>query len=74
MPLRTELDQPATAGAASSLRAEQHVPISLAAVLIAFAYLEEDGVLLTLAVALGLFAAGTAALWGAIATAAWLSR
>lgn len=53
-----------------------NVPVSLTIVLIAFAYLEEDGVLLALALAaaLGLFAAGVAALWGTIATASWLSR
>jgi hypothetical protein len=53
-----------------------NIPISLAIVLLAFAYLEEDGILLAIAltIALGLFAAGGAALWGAVAAMNWLAR
>jgi hypothetical protein len=53
-----------------------NVPISLAIVLVAFAYLEEDGILLTLAlaIALGLFGIGAAALWSTVAAAVWLTR
>lgn len=52
-----------------------NVPIGLTVVLVAFAHLEEDGVLLALALAfaLGLFAAGAAALWGTIAGLVWLA-
>lgn len=48
--------------------------MALTIVLVAFAYLEEDGVLLALALiaALALFAAGAATLWGTIAGAIWL--
>lgn len=46
-----------------------NVPVSLTVVLIAFAYLEEDGILLAAAllVTLGLFAAGLGAAWGTVA-------
>ncbi len=42
----------------------------------AFAYLEEDGILLVLAaaIALGLFTAAAFALWSTVETAAWLAR
>jgi hypothetical protein len=52
-----------------------NIPVSLIIVLLAFAYLEEDGILLAvaLAVALGLFAAGAAALWGTVAAMIWLT-
>lgn len=51
-----------------------NVPIGLTVVLVAFAHLEEDGVLLALALALalGLLAAGAAALWGTAAALVWL--
>jgi hypothetical protein len=41
---------------------------------VAFAYLEEDGVLLALALAasLGLLTAAAAALWGMVAATIWL--
>lgn len=53
-----------------------NVPVSLTIVLLAFAYLEEDGVLLVgaLVIAVGLFVAGAAAIWGTIAAAGWLAR
>jgi hypothetical protein len=53
-----------------------NIPISLTIVLMAFAYLEEDGILLALAlaIALGLFAVGAVALWSMVAAAAWLAR
>jgi hypothetical protein len=53
-----------------------NIPISLTIVLLAFAYLEEDGILLAiaLAIAFGLFAAGAAALWTTIAAMIWLAR
>jgi hypothetical protein len=53
-----------------------NIPIGLTIVLIAFAYLEEDGLLLVLAlaVALGLFAAGAWAAFGTVAGALWLAR
>jgi hypothetical protein len=46
-----------------------NVPVSLTVILIAFAYLEEDGLLLAaaLVIALALFTAGAFALWGTIA-------
>jgi hypothetical protein len=46
-----------------------NVPLGLAVILVAFAYLEEDGVLLAAALALSvvLFALGAGALWGSIA-------
>lgn len=51
-----------------------NIPVALTIVLVAFAYLEEDGVLLAagLLAALALFVAGGAALWGTIAGAVWL--
>jgi hypothetical protein len=53
-----------------------NVPISLAIVLLAFAHLEEDGILLAcaLVIALGLFAIETVALWSAFVAAVWLAR
>jgi hypothetical protein len=53
-----------------------NIPVSLTIVLIAFAYLEEDGALLAMAlvVAFSIFGAGVAAVWGAIAATAWLAR
>lgn len=53
-----------------------NVPVGLTVVLVAFAHLEEDGVLLALALALalGLFAAAAAALWGTVAGLVWLAR
>jgi hypothetical protein len=53
-----------------------NVPVSLTIVLLAFAYLEEDGILLAiaLAIAFGLFAAGAAALWTTVAAMIWLAR
>jgi hypothetical protein len=53
-----------------------NIPVSLTIVLVAFAYLEEDGILLALAlaIALGLFAVGAVALWSMVAAAVWLSR
>jgi hypothetical protein len=53
-----------------------NIPISLTIVLLSFAYLEEDGILLAvaLAIALGLFAAGAAALWSTVAAMIWLAR
>ena len=53
-----------------------NVPVSLAIVLVAFAYLEEDGILLAVAllVTLGLFAAGIGAAWGTIAGVISLAR
>jgi hypothetical protein len=46
-----------------------NIPSAIVIVLVAFAYLEEDGILLAVALmlALVLFAAGAAALWGTIA-------
>jgi hypothetical protein len=51
-----------------------NIPIGLTIVLVAFAYLEEDGVLLALALAasLGLLTAAAAALWGMVAATIWL--
>jgi hypothetical protein len=53
-----------------------NIPISLTIVLMAFAYLEADGILLALAlaIALGLFAVGAVALWSMVAAASWLAR
>jgi hypothetical protein len=53
-----------------------NIPISLAVVLVAFAYLEEDGILLAaaLAIALGLFAVGIVTLWSTVAAMVWLVR
>jgi hypothetical protein len=52
-----------------------NVPVGLAIVLVAVAYLEEDGLLLTisLVVALGLLAAATATLWTTVATMVWVT-
>ena len=46
-----------------------NVPVGFAIILVAFAYLEEDGTLLAaaLTVSLLLFAVGATALWGSIA-------
>ncbi len=53
-----------------------NIPIGLTIVLVAFAYLEEDGVVLAVAltISLGLFAAGAVALWSTIATMLWIAR
>lgn len=53
-----------------------NVPVSLVIVLVAFAYLEEDGILLAiaLAIALALLATAVSALWGTIAAVLWLAR
>ena len=53
-----------------------NVPVSLTVVLVAFAYLEEDGVLLAsaLVLAVGLFAIATLALWSTGAGTLWLVR
>ncbi|MFH5927171.1 exopolysaccharide biosynthesis protein [Roseomonas xinghualingensis] len=50
-----------------------NIPVGLTVILVAFAYLEEDGVLLALAgmLVLALLTAALAALWGTVATAAW---
>jgi hypothetical protein len=52
-----------------------NVPVGLAIVLVAVAYLEEDGLLLTvsLVVALSLLAAAAATLWTTIATVLWVT-
>ncbi|RJF88108.1 exopolysaccharide biosynthesis protein [Oleomonas cavernae] len=52
-----------------------NVPVGLTIILVAFAYLEEDGVLLalSLAAALVLFAVGGVALWGTIEATDWLT-
>ncbi len=52
-----------------------NVPIGVTVVLVAFAHLEEDGVLLALALvlALGLFAVGAVALWSTVAALLWLA-
>jgi hypothetical protein len=52
-----------------------NIPIGLTVILVAFAYLEEDGVLLALALAtsLALLAAAATALWGMIAAAIWFA-
>ncbi len=51
-----------------------NIPVSLTIVLLAFAYLEEDGILLAvaLAIALVLFAAEATAIWSSIAAMGWL--
>jgi hypothetical protein len=49
-----------------------NIPIGLTVVLLAFAYLEEDGVLL--AVAFVLFAAGAAILFSTVAAVGWLTK
>jgi hypothetical protein len=53
-----------------------NIPISLTIVLVAFAYLEEDGILLAVAltITLGLLAAVAAALWSTVAELVWLTR
>ena len=53
-----------------------NVPIGLTIVLMAFAYLEDDGLLLALSLALAfdLFAAGVSALWGIVAGGLWLAE
>jgi hypothetical protein len=50
--------------------------VGLAIALIAFAYLEHDGILLAmaLAIALALLATLASALWGTIAAVLWLAR
>jgi hypothetical protein len=52
-----------------------NVPVGLAIVLVAVAYLEEDGLLLTISLvaALGLLAAATATLWTTVATVVWVT-
>jgi hypothetical protein len=53
-----------------------NIPISLTIVLVAFAYLEEDGILLAVAltITLGLLAAVAAVLWSTVAELVWLTR
>ncbi|MGO9472284.1 MAG: exopolysaccharide biosynthesis protein [Rhodomicrobium sp.] len=53
-----------------------NIPISLTIVAVAFAYLEEDGILLAVAliITLGLLAAVAAALWSTVAEMVWLAR
>ena len=53
-----------------------NIPVSLTIVIVAFAYLEEDRILLAraLAIALGLFAMGTLAIWSTVAATVWLAR
>ena len=53
-----------------------NIPVGLTVMLMAFAYLEEDGILLavTMLVALIRFAAGGAALWSMIAGISWLTK
>jgi hypothetical protein len=50
--------------------------VGLTVMLMAFAYLEEDGILLAVAmlIALILFSAGGAALWSMIAGIIWLTK
>ena len=50
--------------------------MSLTIVLVAFAYLEEDGLLLAVAltITLGILAVVAAALWSTIAEMIWLTR
>jgi len=52
-----------------------NIPISLTIVLLAFAYLEEDGILLAVAliITLGLLAGVATALWSAVAEIVWLT-
>jgi hypothetical protein len=52
-----------------------NIPISLTIVLVAFAYLEEDGVLLALALAIALvvLTAAAAALWAMVAATIWIA-
>jgi hypothetical protein len=53
-----------------------NIPISLTIVLVAFAYLVEDGILLAVAltITLGLLAAVAATLWSTVAELVWLIR
>ena len=53
-----------------------NIPVGLTVMLLAFAYLEEDGILLSVAmlIALILFAAGGAGLWSMIAGILWLTK
>lgn len=53
-----------------------NIPVSLTIVLVAFAYLEEDGLLLAVAltITLGILAVVAAALWSTIAEMIWLTR
>jgi hypothetical protein len=53
-----------------------NIPVSITIMLMAFAYLEEDGILLALAmlIATVLFAMGVAALWSMIAGVVWLTK
>ncbi|MFY9641336.1 MAG: exopolysaccharide biosynthesis protein [Rhodomicrobium sp.] len=53
-----------------------NIPISLTIVLVAFAYLEEDGLLLAVAlsITLGVLAVVAAALWSTVAGMIWLAR
>lgn len=53
-----------------------NIPIALVIMLIAFAYLEHDGVLLViaLALALALFGVAAGALWSTVVAALWLAR
>ena len=53
-----------------------NVPVGLTVILVAFAYLEEDGVLLAaaLVLALAVFAIGMGALWGSIAASVAVGR
>jgi hypothetical protein len=52
-----------------------NVPVGLTIVLIAFSYLEEDGLLLALAltISMGIFAAGAALILGTVAAMAWVA-
>jgi hypothetical protein len=52
-----------------------NIPISLTTMLVAFAYLEEDGILLAgaMLITLVLFATGAAALWSMAAGITWLT-
>ena len=52
-----------------------NLPVSLSIVLVAFAYLEEDGILLAVAltIAAGLLAGGIVALWSTGAVVVWLA-
>jgi len=53
-----------------------NIPVGLTVMLMAFAYLEEDGILLAVAmlIALILFVAGGAGLWSTIAGIIWLTK
>jgi hypothetical protein len=52
-----------------------NIPVGLTIVLVAFSYLEEDGLLLALALAtsMGIFAVGAALVWGTVAAAVWVA-